>query len=177
MSGFGAIRIVELHFETSKNVVYHRYDLPRSATCGEQAGLAFQRWGEEIWRDEATVTHHHSCGGRGAAECERLRRFSRSGPLHHTGRFSRRVKFARGTQAHNSEDVTFAQRMIAHHQQAVHMSDIILGKPGIDPRVVDLANRIKAAQGPEIQQMLDLAQPVGSANEPDDAEQHDTRGA
>ncbi|ETZ36787.1 hypothetical protein L842_6229 [Mycobacterium intracellulare MIN_052511_1280] len=82
-----------------------------------------------------------------------------------------------GTQAHNSEDVTFAQRMIAHHQQAVHMSDIILGKPGIDPRVVDLANRIKAAQGPEIQQMLDLAQPVGSANEPDDAEQHDTRGA
>ena len=56
-------------------------------------------------------------------------------------------------QAHNSEDVTFAQRMIAHHQQAVQMSDIILGKPGVDPRVVDLANQIKAAQGPEIQQM------------------------
>ena len=58
-----------------------------------------------------------------------------------------------GAQAHNSEDVTFAQRMIAHHQQAVQMSDIILGKPGVDPRVVDLANQIKAAQGPEIQQL------------------------
>ena len=33
------------------------------------------------------------------------------------------------------------------------MSDIILGKQGIDPRVVQLANQIKAAQGPEIQQM------------------------
>lgn len=58
-----------------------------------------------------------------------------------------------GSQSHNSEDVTFAQRMIPHHQQAVQMSDIILGKQGIDPRVVDLANQIKAAQGPEIQKM------------------------
>ena len=33
------------------------------------------------------------------------------------------------------------------------MSDIILPKQGIDPRVVDLANQIKAAQGSEIQQM------------------------
>ncbi|OBJ83218.1 DUF305 domain-containing protein [Mycobacterium gordonae] len=58
-----------------------------------------------------------------------------------------------GTQAHNDHDVMFAQHMIAHHQQAIQMSDIILGKQGIDPRVVDLANQIKAAQGPEIQQM------------------------
>jgi uncharacterized protein (DUF305 family) len=43
--------------------------------------------------------------------------------------------------------------MIPHHQQAIQMSDIILGKQGIDPRVVQLANQIKAAQGPEIQQM------------------------
>ena len=33
------------------------------------------------------------------------------------------------------------------------MSDMVLGKQGIDPRVVDLAKQIKAAQGPEIQQM------------------------
>lgn len=58
-----------------------------------------------------------------------------------------------GSQAHNGEDVMFSQRMIAHHQQAIQMSDIILGKQGIDPRVIDLANRIKAAQGPEIQQL------------------------
>ena len=60
---------------------------------------------------------------------------------------------APAAQAHNQSDVTFAQDMIPHHQQAVQMSDIILGKQGIDPRVVQLANQIKAAQGPEIQQM------------------------
>jgi uncharacterized protein (DUF305 family) len=47
----------------------------------------------------------------------------------------------------------FAQHMIPHHQQAIEMSDIVLAKQGIDPRVVDLANKIKAAQGPEIEQM------------------------
>jgi uncharacterized protein (DUF305 family) len=55
--------------------------------------------------------------------------------------------------AHNQADVTFAQNMIPHHQQAIQMSDIILAKQGIVPRVVQLANDIKAAQGPEIQQM------------------------
>jgi uncharacterized protein (DUF305 family) len=60
---------------------------------------------------------------------------------------------APATSAHNQADVTFAQNMIPHHQQAIQMSDIILGKQGIDPRVVQLANQIKAAQGPEIQQM------------------------
>jgi uncharacterized protein (DUF305 family) len=57
------------------------------------------------------------------------------------------------TGAHNQADVTFAQHMIPHHQQAIQMSDVILAKQGIDPRVVALANKIKAAQGPEIQQM------------------------
>ena len=56
-------------------------------------------------------------------------------------------------QPHNQADVTFAQNMIPHHQQAIQMSDVLLGKQGIDPRVTQLANDIKAAQGPEIQQM------------------------
>lgn len=56
-------------------------------------------------------------------------------------------------EAHNDADVMFAQHMIPHHQQAVEMSDTLLAKQGIDPRVVELANEIKAAQGPEIQQM------------------------
>jgi uncharacterized protein (DUF305 family) len=56
-------------------------------------------------------------------------------------------------EAHNDADVMFAQHMIPHHQQAVEMSDMILGKQGIDPRVTELANQIKAAQGPEIQLM------------------------
>lgn len=56
-------------------------------------------------------------------------------------------------EAHNQADVMFAQHMIPHHQQAIEMSDMILAKHGIDPRVVELANQIKAAQGPEIEQM------------------------
>jgi uncharacterized protein (DUF305 family) len=56
-------------------------------------------------------------------------------------------------EAHNDADVMFAQHMIPHHQQAIEMSDMLLAKQGIDPRVIDLANQIKAAQGPEIQQM------------------------
>ncbi|EHB55268.1 protein of unknown function DUF305 [Mycolicibacterium rhodesiae JS60] len=55
--------------------------------------------------------------------------------------------------AHNQADMMFAHMMIPHHQQAIEMSDVILAKQGIDPRVVDLAKQIKAAQGPEIAQM------------------------
>lgn len=55
--------------------------------------------------------------------------------------------------AHNQADMDFAHMMIPHHQQAVEMSDMILAKQGIDPRVVDLATQIKAAQGPEIEKM------------------------
>lgn len=55
--------------------------------------------------------------------------------------------------AHNDADMMFAHMMIPHHQQAVQMSDMILAKQGIDPRVLDLAKQIKAAQGPEIEQM------------------------
>jgi uncharacterized protein (DUF305 family) len=56
-------------------------------------------------------------------------------------------------EAHNQADVMFAQHMIPHHQQAIEMSDMVLGKQGIDPRVTELAKQIKAAQGPEIEQM------------------------
>ncbi|EEB9150731.1 DUF305 domain-containing protein, partial [Salmonella enterica subsp. enterica serovar Paratyphi B] len=48
----------------------------------------------------------------------------------------------------NDADAMFASMMIVHHQQAVEMSDIVLAKEGVDPRVVDLAERIKAAQSP-----------------------------
>jgi len=56
-------------------------------------------------------------------------------------------------QVHNNADTMFAQHMIPHHQQAIEMSDVVLAKQGIDPRVTELANQIKAAQGPEIDQM------------------------
>lgn len=54
---------------------------------------------------------------------------------------------------HNDADVMFAAGMIPHHAQAIEMSDIVLAKDGVDPAVRDLAEQIKAAQGPEIEQM------------------------
>jgi uncharacterized protein (DUF305 family) len=60
---------------------------------------------------------------------------------------------AQAADAHNDADVMFATHMIPHHQQAVEMSDMVLAKQGIDPGVTELAKQIKAAQGPEIQQM------------------------
>ncbi|KUI38135.1 DUF305 domain-containing protein [Mycobacterium sp. IS-1496] len=60
---------------------------------------------------------------------------------------------AAAASAHNDADVMFAQMMIPHHQQAVEMSDMLLAKQGIDPQVVALANEIKGAQAPEIEQM------------------------
>lgn len=50
----------------------------------------------------------------------------------------------------NDADVMFAQMMVPHHEQAVSMADAVLAKPGLDPRVVSLATRIKDTQQPEI---------------------------
>lgn len=63
---------------------------------------------------------------------------------------------ASGTPAtgpHNDADVMFASMMIPHHQQAIEMSDMILAKDSIDPKVTALARQIKIAQAPEIAQM------------------------
>lgn len=53
----------------------------------------------------------------------------------------------------NSADVMFAQMMIPHHEQAIEMSDMLLAKTDIDAEVIALAEQIKAAQQPEIEQM------------------------
>lgn len=53
----------------------------------------------------------------------------------------------------SAADSMFAMMMIPHHEQAVEMSDMILAKSGVDPRVSDLAQQIKDAQGPEIELM------------------------
>lgn len=54
---------------------------------------------------------------------------------------------------HNAADTLFAQGMIPHHEQAVEMSEMMLGKKDVPGAVTDLATRIKAAQAPEIQTM------------------------
>jgi uncharacterized protein (DUF305 family) len=53
----------------------------------------------------------------------------------------------------NNADETFAREMIAHHQQAIEMADLVLDKEGVDERVTNLALAIKEAQGPEIETM------------------------
>lgn len=53
---------------------------------------------------------------------------------------------------HNAEDTKFAQMMIMHHQQAVQMANMAIGKAN-SPDVKQLAQRIAAAQQPEISTM------------------------
>lgn len=55
--------------------------------------------------------------------------------------------------SHNQADLTFAMSMVPHHQQAIEMSDTLLAKQGVDSRVTDLAQKVKAAQQPEIDTM------------------------
>ena len=54
---------------------------------------------------------------------------------------------------HSAADVMFSRMMIPHHQQAIEMSDIILDKDDVPADVRTMAEEIKAAQGPEIEQM------------------------
>ncbi len=53
----------------------------------------------------------------------------------------------------NNADITFAMQMVAHHEQAIEMAQMVLDKDGVDPRVTELAQNIKDAQGPEIDTM------------------------
>ncbi|WP_405528800.1 DUF305 domain-containing protein [Streptomyces canus] len=54
--------------------------------------------------------------------------------------------------AHNAQDVSFAQGMIPHHQQAVEMAELADGRAA-SAQVKDLAARVEKAQGPEITTM------------------------
>ena len=65
----------------------------------------------------------------------------------------------------NDADTMFAQMMIPHHAQAVAMSEIMLKKEGIPAAVTDLATKIKAAQGPEIEKMTGWLESWGQPTE------------
>jgi uncharacterized protein (DUF305 family) len=55
-----------------------------------------------------------------------------------------------GTQAgFNDADVAFASAMLPHHEGALSMTELAPGRAA-DPRVLDLADRIEAAQAPEV---------------------------
>lgn len=55
---------------------------------------------------------------------------------------------------YNDADVRFATDMIQHHAQALAMVDLTLGRQ-LDPEVQQLAEDIRSAQAPEIEQMVD----------------------
>lgn len=57
-----------------------------------------------------------------------------------------------GTERHNAADVTFAQSMLPHHQQAVEMAEMGATQAA-RPAVKQLAAQIQAAQDPEINTM------------------------
>lgn len=61
---------------------------------------------------------------------------------------------------HNAADVEFATAMIQHHAQAMSMVDLAAERD-LDPKVQRLAEDIRAAQGPEIETMVDWLQSWG----------------
>lgn len=68
----------------------------------------------------------------------------------------------------NGADVTFAQSMIPHHEQAVEMAKLAADRAESD-EVKDLASRIESAQDPEIETMTgwleDWDEPVEGGEE------------
>ena len=73
---------------------------------------------------------------------------------------------SQGAPTSNPADVTFASSMIPHHRQALEMVTLTTGRT-LDPAVRTLADRIRAAQAPEIETMsrwlADWAKPVPGA--------------
>ena len=65
-------------------------------------------------------------------------------------------------------DVTFAQEMIPHHEQATEMAALAQDRT-TNPEILDIASRIEAAQDPEIETMTTWLQewgvPEDSTNE------------
>lgn len=57
---------------------------------------------------------------------------------------------ADSSAAFNDADVTFAQQMIPHHEQAIEMAQLAQGRANSE-EVLSLAENIEAAQGPEIE--------------------------
>ena len=68
---------------------------------------------------------------------------------------------------HNDQDTTFAQMMIIHHEGAIAMSELAIERAE-SPEVVALAERISAAQGPEIDEMTAWLSAWGEDVSPDD---------
>lgn len=64
------------------------------------------------------------------------------------------------TPTPNAADVTYVQKMVVHHRQALDMAALAPTR-GEDVRLKSLASRIKDSQGPEIQFMVSWLQQQG----------------
>jgi uncharacterized protein (DUF305 family) len=62
---------------------------------------------------------------------------------------------------HTQADVTFAQQMVPHHQQAVEMAKLVPSH-STNQKVLELASQIQQAQDPEIQKMTGWLQTWGA---------------
>ena len=69
------------------------------------------------------------------------------------------------TKALSSSEIDFLTMMIPHHEQAIEMSELALTRSD-DDEVLQLAEQIKNAQGPEISQMRSLLQEFGIEENP-----------
>lgn len=73
--------------------------------------------------------------------------------------------------AHNEADISFAQDMIPHHQQAVEMAELASSRAA-DPQVKELATEIEAAQAPEIETMTTWLTEWGASLPTEEADGH-----
>lgn len=76
---------------------------------------------------------------------------------------------------HNEADVEFALMMIPHHRGAVDMAALAPDRAEA-PEILDLAERIQAAQDPEIEQMTDWLEEWGEDVPAEDDAGHDMGG-
>ena len=72
------------------------------------------------------------------------------------------VLSACGGTEHSPADVTFAQQMVPHHEQALEMAKLVPERSGND-KVRGLAQRIEKAQDPEITRMNSWLKEWGAA--------------
>ncbi|MEU6377096.1 DUF305 domain-containing protein [Streptomyces sp. NPDC046909] len=72
----------------------------------------------------------------------------------------------------NSADVSYARQMIQHHQQALELTELAPDRAE-STQVKKLAERIAAAQGPEITAMESWLKSYGKAVEDDEGAAHD----
>ncbi len=73
-------------------------------------------------------------------------------PAPHTTTITSTTQVTTTASAHNAADLAFVTGMIPHHEQAITMAELATTKAS-SPEVKQLAEKIKAAQGPEIATM------------------------